>query len=96
VTLPAVPLATGTVDVAGSPVAIRSLSRSAVIALSGFDDTTAAEAHIVSKGTGATEDEARAWLDSVDAKTGDALLTAIAIISGIRKPRAEAESPGEA
>ena len=95
-TLPSVPLATGSVEVGGSSVAIRSLSRTEVVSLGQLDDLTAAEVLIVSKGTGVTEDEARAWLDSVSAETANALLRAIAVISGIRQPVDEDEPPGEA
>lgn len=92
--LPDVPLPTGTVEIAGTAVPIKSLSRTAVVSLSDLDgDSRAAEVLIVSKGTGVTDDEARAWLDSVDADTAGTLLEAVAVLSGIRKPGAK---PGEA
>jgi hypothetical protein len=94
--LPVVPLATGTVEVGGTDVVIRSLSRSAVVSLAQFGrDTTAAEVFIVSKGTGGTEDEARAWLDSTDAETAGILLKAIAALSGIASGE-PGDEPGEA
>lgn len=82
--LPSVPLGTGSVEIAGTDVPIRSLSRSEVVSLVTFaDDTTAAEAFMVSKSCGLSADDARAWLDSVDASTAGELLKAIARISGI-------------
>lgn len=96
-TLPEIPLPTGTATVGGATVAIKSLSRAAVVSLSSLDDdTSAAEILILSKGTGVTPDEARAWRESVDADTAGALLEQIAVISGIRRPKKPDEPPGEA
>lgn len=92
-TLPVVPLPTGTASVGGVDVPITSLSRAAVVALSDTDDTDTAEILIISKGTGVPEAEAKAWRETVDADTADELLKAIAVISGIRKP---GDKPGEA
>jgi len=82
--LPVVPLATGSVEVGGADVPIRSLSRSEVVGLTKYgDDTTSAEVFMVAKSCGLSEDEARAWLDATDAATAGELLKAIARISGI-------------
>jgi hypothetical protein len=82
--LPAVPLDTGTVEVGGADVAIRSLSRTEVVSLAKFgDDTSSAEIFMLARATGVTEDEAREWLDKVSAETAGDLLGAIGRISGL-------------
>lgn len=96
-TLPVVPLPTGTATLGGTTVAIKSLSRAAVLSLSSLDDDAgAAEILMLTQGTGVTEDEARAWRESTDADTVGLLLEEIAVISGIRKPRKPDEPVGEA
>lgn len=89
--LPVVDLATGSVEIGGKPVPIRSLSRDDVssLALLG-SDTAAAESFLIAKGTGVTEDAAQAWRQSVDAKTAMTLITAISVLSGLRAGRDEA------
>jgi hypothetical protein len=88
-TLPLDPLATGSVDIAGNEVPIRSLSRPEGIRLQTFqgheDD---AEAYIVAASTGVTDDEARAWLAAVSIETGGRMVDAILQLSGLMDPRA--------
>lgn len=81
--LPVHPLATGSVTIAGADVPIRSLSRLEVLALSDLD-TASAEVFMVARSTGSSDDEARAWLDSVDAPTAGGLLEAIGELSGLK------------
>ena len=82
--LPVPILATGAVDIAGTEVAFRSLSRDEVVSLAKFgDDTSAAEVFMLSRACGITEDEARVWRTQVDAPTAGTLLSAIARISGL-------------
>ena len=82
--LPAVPLATATVEVGGADVDIRSLSRDEVTSLSKYgDDTASAETFMLSRACSITEDEAREWRKTVSAPTAGDLLAAIARISGL-------------
>jgi hypothetical protein len=82
--LPAVPLGTGTVEVGGTDVPIRSLSRTEVVSLSAFGtDTNTAEIFMLSRSCGITEDEARVWLTEVNAETAGTLLGAIGRMSGL-------------
>ena len=82
--LPAVPLDTGSVEVGGTDVAIRSLSRDEVVSLARFgDDTGSAEVFMLARACGITEDEAREWRTTVNAKTAGTLLGAIGRLSGL-------------
>ena len=88
--LPVVALGTGSVDIAGTAVPIRSLSRDEVVALSGFGaDTSAAEVFMLSRSCDITEDEAAAWRKEVDAETAGELLAAIGDLSGLRSGKAK-------
>lgn len=90
--LPIRPLATATFDLDGQSIEYRSLSRTEVVKLADLnEDTSAAEAFMVSNSAGVTVEEATTWLNSVDAKTADGFLTAVSVLSGLRKPRAGAE-----
>jgi hypothetical protein len=53
----------------------------------GDDGTEAAEAFLISKGTGLTVDEAIAWRKQVSAPVAGKLLEDIAVLSGIRPAR---------
>lgn len=91
--LPVSPLATGSVEVAGQPVAIRSLSRAETLTLRAFDGHTGeAEAYVVSCGTGEALDDARAWLDQVDSATAALVVEAVLDLSGLL-PRKPSNSP---
>ena len=82
--LPIVPLDRDTIEIGGTKVEYRSLSRDEVGQLSGFgEDTAAAEVFALSRATGVTDDEAREWRKQVGSKVVADLLTAIALISGI-------------
>ncbi len=82
--LPAVPLATGTVEVGGADVAIRSLSRDEVVNLAAFgSDAGSAEVFMLARACGISEDEARAWRTQVNAETAGILLGAIGRMSGL-------------
>jgi hypothetical protein len=96
--LPVPPLPTDTVEIGGEKVAIRSLSRDAVLKLSGFtDDTAGAEVFLLVNGTGVSDEEARAWRTQVAPDVAGALLVAIASLSGIRSRAKDGESDlGEA
>ncbi|MEN2251242.1 hypothetical protein, partial [Enterococcus faecium] len=69
--LPVSPLATGSVDINGTPVPLRSLSRAEAIKLQTFRGRAdEAEPFILSCATGVTVEEATAWLASVNLETG--------------------------
>ena len=88
-TLPVSPLATDTVEVAGQPVAIRSLSRAEAFRLRGFEgQAEEAEVYLVARGCDITDDDARAWLASVDLMTGSPLVDGILTLSGLLDPQA--------
>jgi hypothetical protein len=87
--LPVPGLASGTVEIDGTAVPIRSLSRDEVVALSALrDDTAAAEVLILSRACSITEDEAREWRTKVDAETAGLLLSEIAALSGLARGNA--------
>lgn len=89
--LPVLALDRSTVDLGGSPVEFRSLSRSEVVALAGFaSDTNAAEVFMLSRACGISEDEASVWRDSVSATAAGVLLSAIATLSGLAGPSGNA------
>ena len=87
--LPVPGLASGSVEIDGIAVPIRSLSRDEVVALSALrEDTGAAEVFILSRSCAITEDEARDWRTKVDAATAGELLSAIAVLSGLERGNA--------
>ena len=60
--LPAVPLPTAMVDVAGTKVEVRGLSRAEAVALQAFEgDYDAAEVFVLSRGAGVEEEVAAEW-----------------------------------
>lgn len=85
-TLPAVPLPTDKVDVAGEQVEVRGLSRLEVARLgtgvyAGKNDD--AEVFVLSRGANISEDEARAWLGAVHADVAGPVLDRICELSGL-------------
>lgn len=98
--LPAVPLPRKTVDVAGSSVEIRSLSRTEALhvtsdfkgAAGSGADADAAEIFVLSRGVGVTEEEAKRWRDETDPIEAGKVIDGILILSGI----AELGEDGEA
>jgi hypothetical protein len=82
--LPVSPLPESDVDVGGSSVHIRSLSRDEVVTLARYaDDTSEAEVFILSRACDIPEDEARAWRTQVTAPVANVLLVAIGRLSGL-------------
>jgi hypothetical protein len=87
--LPTPALDTDTVDIDGTPVPIRSLSRDEVVSLAKFgDDTSAAEVFMLSRACDITEAEAAEWRTKVNAQVAGTLLAAIAALSGISRGEA--------
>ena len=94
--LPIKPLPTGSVTIEGTDVPIRALSfteTKAMVSLN--DDTDAADVLVLTAGTGATDDEARAWLAGTDAATVNDLLLAILRLSGLASSDPRSGSTGE-
>lgn len=82
--LPVKKLAEGSVDIDGTSVLFRSLSRDEVVSLAQFGgDTSSAEVFMLSRACSITEDEATEWRKTVDAGTAGTLLAAIAKLSGL-------------
>jgi hypothetical protein len=82
--LPVRELPTGRVDIDGTYVDIRSLSRAEALALQdyrGREDE--AEVVILVAGTGCTEAEAQTWRESTDTRTAGLLIDAILELSGL-------------
>jgi hypothetical protein len=100
--LPAIPLATDTVMVAGVAVAIRALSRSEVRHLTtafrgGEDrDVDAAEVYILATACDVELDEARAWRETTHADHVGRVLDAVFALSGLTRPKpAEGEKDAD-
>jgi hypothetical protein len=88
-TLPTIPLPTREIVVGGGTVKITSLTRAdALYVKSHFDDGTAdaAEAFIVAKGVGVTEEEAAAWIASTPVKDAGLVIDGIIYLSGLAEP----------
>jgi hypothetical protein len=84
VALPIIPLPASVVDVNGTPVAFRSLSRSEALALQDFRGREGeAEVYILVKATGCTEEEAQAWRESTLTMEAGKLIDAILVFSGL-------------
>lgn len=86
--LPINPLPTSSVDVAGTSVAIRSLSRSEALRMNAFlGREDEAEVFLLTCGTGCSEDEAKAFRDGNDTDTAGLLIDAIIGLSGLARKR---------
>ena len=84
--LPVRALPTDTVDVDGTPVEVRALSRSEVLQFSNIaegGDKDAADNFILEHGASVTAEEARSWRESVDAITGALVIDKILELSGL-------------
>jgi len=83
-TLPVGTLGTDTFDVDGVSVTIRSLSASQAFGLNDYLARKAeAPAYIIAHGTGASEEETKAFLDSHKLETSVQLVNAILELSGL-------------
>lgn len=84
--LPVVALPKATVDVDGTPVEVRSLSRSEALKLNTqFSTETVddAEIFVIVCGTGVSEEEAREWREQTDPTTAGLVIDKIIELSGI-------------
>lgn len=87
-TLPEVPpLPTGTVNVAGTDIPIRALSRLEVVRISDMENVEA-EPFVLSCAAGVTLAEATKWLGSVSAEVGNQVAAAILRLSAVADPQA--------
>jgi hypothetical protein len=86
-------LSTDTVELHGTDIAIRSLSRAEAIRLGEFrDDVAAAEVFILTCGTGVSEDEARAFREGNGVDDAGKLVDAILILSRLATPETAARA----
>jgi hypothetical protein len=93
--LPSVPLPTATVDVAGTQVAIRGLSRSEACHLGTLtDDIDTAETYLIACATGLDESEVQTWRANTPANVADELVSAIADLSGLGPDAGKALNAG--
>lgn len=82
--LPRVPLPEAEVDVAGTPVKIRGISRAEAVALSKqTDDLDALEVALVALATGETEDAVVEWRATVPYDVAGVLVDAVMELSGL-------------
>ena len=93
--LPHAPLARGTVDVAGTSLAIRSLTRGEELHLRELqgqpDADRLGEIYIIARGLDVSEEEAAAWWDESDPGAVQDLVQGIAIVS--RLATADGKAP---
>lgn len=82
--LPQIPLNAEMVDVAGTKIEVRSLSRGEQIRLTKFgDDLDAAEVAMIVMATGFSEDEVRVWREETPGHVVGALIDEVVRISGL-------------
>lgn len=74
-----------TVDIDGTSVSVRGLTRAETIRLGQLygDDPNRAETFLVASGTDITEDEAEAWRNATDAPSADLVINKIVELSAI-------------
>jgi hypothetical protein len=84
--LPQIPLASELVDVAGTDLSVRSLSRAEQLKLAKLtDDVDHAEILLIAWATGFSEDEVRTWREETPGGVVGALVDAIVELSGMRE-----------
>jgi hypothetical protein len=82
--LPIAPLATATVEIAGTVVEYHAMSRAQALKLNGLTGReNEAEILILTSGTGCTEDEAQAFREGNDTDTAGLLIDGILVLSGL-------------
>jgi hypothetical protein len=99
--LPEIPLPSDTVEVGGTPVRFRSLSRREAMRLvTEFQhDPDAAETFVVACGCGVTTEEAEAWREATDPAEAGKLVDGIILLTGLasdaegRDPNSSASAP---
>jgi hypothetical protein len=82
--LPKVPLISEMVDVAGTKIEVRSLSRAEQLKLADYEgDIDGAEVKMIAMTTGFPEDEVRTWREETPGAVVGALIDEIVRISGM-------------
>jgi hypothetical protein len=86
--LPIKPLPTDAVEVNGESVEFHALSRTDALKVSTqfADRADEAEVFMLSRATGVSEDEARAWLGTTDLTEAGKLINGIIFLSGLADP----------
>lgn len=84
-TLPTKALPTSTVDIDGTAVEVRGLSRSEALRLSTHfkDDIDGAESFIIASGTGVTQEQASEWRDATEPATAGIVIDEVLRLSGL-------------
>ncbi len=99
--LPVIPLPSSSVEVNGTEVRFRSLSRSEALELKELrGDLAAAEVLIISKATGSTEEEAQTFREGTPTMEAGKLIDAILVFSGLAEeedtdPKADTNEPSQ-
>lgn len=86
------PLAVGSFPIGEDTLTFHSLSRADALRLRAFRDEVAAERFLISRAADVSEDDADALLAAMDPDTGEGLMKAMMILSGLRRPD---PAPGE-
>lgn len=81
--LPEIKQRTEAIDIEGTLVTIRSLTIYEVRRLKNHPDEDGADALAVSLATGATQEEAQAWLEAIPADAAVTLMAAVFRLSGL-------------
>jgi hypothetical protein len=82
----------GSFPIGDGTLPFHSLSRADALRLRAFRDEVAAERFLISRSADVSEDDADALLAAMDSDTGEGLMKAMMILSGLRKPD---PAPGE-
>jgi hypothetical protein len=92
-TLPIISLATDSLELNGTAVEYRSMSRAEALKLQDYKGRPdEAENYILMCGTGCTEDEAKAFRDGSDTATAGLLIDGILVLSGLTNTPRRARS----
>jgi hypothetical protein len=88
-------LARETIQINGSAVEIRSLSRKETLEMAKFkDDPDAGEIYLLARATGSSEDQVRVFRETTNPLEVDNLLDAILKLSGIDQLQAKVQANG--
>lgn len=86
------PLAVGSFPIGDGTLTFHSLSRADALRLRAFREEVAAERFLISRSADVSEDDADTLLAAMDPDTGEGLMKAMMVLSGLRKPD---PAPGE-
>lgn len=93
--LPQVALPTKSVEVGGTPVQFRSLSRTEAMKVTTQfrDNPDGAEVFILACGVGVSEDEAAAWRNATDPTEAGKVIDGILVLSGLAEGQGDPKAP---